>query len=445
LLNYINGSLNPADAAAIEHHLSHCEICTDVVEGLRLINTTEDFHSNIQQLNKMIDRSIQKKKRIHFFTPLRSVAAAILFLLAFSSVLVINKFSNKIDTDKVGKIEYKSNEENTLQDDRFVSESEPVFKDSNREKNSESAPSGGIMTEKAKDYTVKAPVPIINKQQNNEEYFSDDFESDIPQNSNTRVIQDEEDQIGESADHLFSPNTETQKGMTGESNGDGAGSAIDILSDEEEMLVLEENRGKNDELTETVLLNEVVVVTNQSSLNQPFEDAMLSGSNKKERNVRKEQSADVPQEISTAEQEYKEELEIVEDDNINFDMEMDKTVEEIVPISDSFEEDTPISFAVVEEKPQYPGGDEALMKYIAENIEYPQIARESSIQGKVFVSFIIDSTGEVINPVIVNSIDPILDSLALDVVRNIPDWTPGKQRGKAVQVSYIIPITFILY
>ena len=99
---------------------------------------------------------------------------------------------------------------------------------------------------------------------------------------------------------------------------------------------------------------------------------------------------------------------------------------------------------IVEEMPQFPGGEVGLRKAIAKRIIYPKPALEKGIQGKVFVSFIINKNGDVTDARISKSVDPILDKEALRVVNSLPNWKPGKQRGKAVNVPYTVPVDFSL-
>lgn len=150
-----------------------------------------------------------------------------------------------------------------------------------------------------------------------------------------------------------------------------------------------------------------------------------------------------------------EELIVVDDDkvveNLNIDSEADeKTKTNINIVQTTFnveteEEVEPISFAVVEEKPTFPGGESELLKFIAENTKYPEIAKENGIQGRVFVQFVIDKNGNVTNVTIARGVDPYLDAEAIRVVKMLPRWTPGKQRGKPVPVTFVVPINFKLY
>ncbi len=101
-------------------------------------------------------------------------------------------------------------------------------------------------------------------------------------------------------------------------------------------------------------------------------------------------------------------------------------------------------FIHVEEMPEFPGGDISLQRYIANAIKYPVIAQEIGIQGKVFVSFVIDEFGNINDVNIIRGVDPSLDNEALRVIRSLPQWKPGKQGGKAVKVRYYVPINFEL-
>jgi protein TonB len=94
--------------------------------------------------------------------------------------------------------------------------------------------------------------------------------------------------------------------------------------------------------------------------------------------------------------------------------------------------------------PVFPGGDLALRKYIANAVKYPVIAQENGIQGKVFITFVVDKDGSVSNARIARGVDPSIDKEALRVVNSLPRWKPGKQRGKPVRVSYTVPINFQL-
>lgn len=102
-------------------------------------------------------------------------------------------------------------------------------------------------------------------------------------------------------------------------------------------------------------------------------------------------------------------------------------------------------FMVVEEMPEFPGGEEALLEYLRSNLQYPERCKENNIQGRVLVTFVINKDGKIVDPAVVKSAGPEgveLDVEALRVVSSMPAWTPGKQRGEAVCVKYTVPVTF---
>lgn len=127
------------------------------------------------------------------------------------------------------------------------------------------------------------------------------------------------------------------------------------------------------------------------------------------------------------------------------DMEADQETEvAIVEMAEEEEEEEEQVFMIVENMPEFPGGEFALRKHIAEHVKYPEIAKENGLQGKVFVAFVINQKGEIENVKIARGVDPALDKEAIRVVQGLPKWKPGSQRGKPVRVSYTVPINFQL-
>ena len=101
-------------------------------------------------------------------------------------------------------------------------------------------------------------------------------------------------------------------------------------------------------------------------------------------------------------------------------------------------------YQVVEEQPMYPGGMQELMKYMQTNIKYPKEARERGIQGRVVVQFVVNKDGSICEEVVVRSVDPQLDAEAIRMLRTMPNWTPGKQKGEPVRVRFTLPVSFKL-
>lgn len=101
-------------------------------------------------------------------------------------------------------------------------------------------------------------------------------------------------------------------------------------------------------------------------------------------------------------------------------------------------------FTVVDKRPEYPGGHDAMKKDLKSNLTYPVSARRTKVEGTVYVRFIIDKTGEVRDALILRGVGPDVDAAALQGVSMLNKWTPGSQNNKAVNFSYVIPIRFDL-
>jgi protein TonB len=99
-------------------------------------------------------------------------------------------------------------------------------------------------------------------------------------------------------------------------------------------------------------------------------------------------------------------------------------------------------FDVVEQMPEFPGGMEALVKYMAENMKYPEDAKKQQVEGRVLVQFIVETDGSVSNTEVLKRVFPSLDAEAVRVISGMPKWIPGKQNGKVVRVKYTIPVSF---
>lgn len=128
----------------------------------------------------------------------------------------------------------------------------------------------------------------------------------------------------------------------------------------------------------------------------------------------------------------------------SLDDDEDLIIDAMPVIEEENEEEAIEVFVIVEEMPQFPGGDLALRQWIASNIKYPVIAAENGIQGRVFVQFVVNTDGSITDVRVARGVDPSLDQEAIRVVRTLPKWKPGKQRGKPVRVSYTVPINFQL-
>lgn len=112
-----------------------------------------------------------------------------------------------------------------------------------------------------------------------------------------------------------------------------------------------------------------------------------------------------------------------------------------LPMNAQSESSTKV-YDVVDEMPSFPGGQNCLMTFIAQNMVYPVKAQENGVQGRVIISFVVETDGSIIDVKVARSVDPYLDREAMRVVKAMPKWTPGKKDGKPVRVKYTVPMVF---
>lgn len=129
-------------------------------------------------------------------------------------------------------------------------------------------------------------------------------------------------------------------------------------------------------------------------------------------------------------------------ENVNRDRVVKEVVEE-KPVEKPKEEG-PLSVAMVEQKPSFPGGESAMYKWLQDNIIYPAAASEEGVQGKVTVQFIVEKDGSITHVQVVRGKHPALDAEAARVIRKMPRWTPGRNNGQPVRVTYHLPVQFKL-
>jgi periplasmic protein TonB len=101
-------------------------------------------------------------------------------------------------------------------------------------------------------------------------------------------------------------------------------------------------------------------------------------------------------------------------------------------------------FKVVQEMPEYTGGENARMKFLANNIKYPELARKEAVSGKVYVGFVVEKDGSISNVKVIRGVGSGCDEESIRVIKAMPKWKPGKQKGKTVRVQFYLPIIFNL-
>ncbi len=150
------------------------------------------------------------------------------------------------------------------------------------------------------------------------------------------------------------------------------------------------------------------------------------------------------QQVSDVIEIVKNDTKIEEDFNFDVEAQEDEAVDFTdIPVEETEEDDGQI-FVSVEQMPEFPGGINALRRYIAEHLQYPVLAQENEIEGTVIVKFVVGKNGAVSNVQVIRGVDPLLDSEAVRVVKSLPRFKPGYNNGHPVRVWYTLPIIFKL-
>ncbi|MBR6844679.1 MAG: energy transducer TonB [Bacteroidales bacterium] len=217
---------------------------------------------------------------------------------------------------------------------------------------------------------------------------------------------------------------------------------------------LENRRGLYLEIGLVVILVAALVAFNVKSYDKEEKEQIERvATDEQEEIIIQTQQEELPPPPPPEQPEVTTEFEVVEDEAeiknelvVNAEVTDDTKNIEITPVKieqEEEEEDVQI-FTVVENDPEFPGGMEALYKYLRENIKYPQLARDNNITGKVYVTFVVERDGSIANPRVLKDIGGGCGAEAIRVVKSMPKWTPGKQRGKAVRVQFNLPVSFNL-
>jgi len=370
-------------------------MCSDVVEGFSEFESESSLNASRNRASEMFD---QRMRRDRNRKVLRMVLAASFVLVAISSVVLIGDF-NRQNADKSIS--------------RYEPASEDVFLEEPRLKTDDSLDNMALnKASKEKKIETREPEQMPAQPESVEEEATEENQNQEPK-SETLVLEE----LNVVEDDM-----------------------ADVEVDDEEMFAIEipeESKDTQSEADESVRLADDVNITGGVKEQTPI--ASDSGQKSVAGNVSAERPARREAERTGGD---------MSDADIDVSGEVDETAKIAVDMA-VFEEESeegtePISFALVEEKPEFPGGDTALINFISTHTEYPEIAKEEGIQGRVYVGFVIDADGSVTDVSLVRGVDPVLDVEAIRVVRMIPEWKPGKQRGQTVPVTYIVPIEFSL-
>jgi TonB family protein len=423
LVKYVNNELSSEENSVIDKHLEHCEMCSDVVDGLLMMDSASDIFIEKKLLDEEIDKLIagSTKKRIILNTKFRAIAAVALLLIISGTYFIANQLTEK--NQNIGI-------ETADKDNSFDNQIKPI------EKPHEQELAG--LEEKATS-EEQQPEPFFFSSPVHE--FDSDYkvlaELDVEEGGEKSITDKTENSLDEvDSDSFTTASYDKEFGAPG--SGSNSGTVPSVVQSTDSRKPDLSGSAAGDEL----LTKEATSTGGTFNIfdvpDKKLEEGQANKVSQKDRDkisdrdlTRNERNSSQAQSPARTE-----DIVVVETLSI-IDVDMSVLEEE----ADEIEV---ISFAIVEQKPIYPGGDSALLKFIAENTIYPEEAKQNKIQGKVYVKFVIDTEGAVTNVEVVKGVAPILDQEAVRVIKLLPRWTPAKQRGKPVAVSYLIPINFYL-
>lgn len=412
LIKFVNNELNEAENALIEQHLICCEMCSDVVDALLMMDNTDELYNEQNILNKKIDKLIigDKKRKALNQTTIRSIAAVALLLIISGTYFITQYLIEKKVIVEIRTADNTSTEKITGYKHAPLDGTELAERKTAKEESDERSNSNLVYRSPLHDF--------------------DNADKTISEEQATKILDSRTAELTIN-DLPLLPKSRTVK--AGE-NRNQTNIKTETDRDETVKFVVEPTGASVNSSNASVLQKEPEINSGLFDLQEE------NTRDKKVTNLQLKESSD-SQQIGEI-REPVPTTNVASIDCIVLEQDINKNV-----IRDELaeEEVEPIAFATVEEKPVFPGGEAALHKFISENTHYPEIAKENNIKGRVYIQFIIDKCGNVTNVTIAKGVNPILDAEALRVVNMLPKWRPAKQGGKPVNVSYIVPIIFNLH
>lgn len=426
LLKYINDELSIEESNTIEKHLSDCEICSDFIDGVLMLESTESFLTSKEGLNKAITLTInqtQKKRKLNPYL-FRAIAAVALILVICGTYLIIDVILNDKNTIQI----QKENEiAQTIKGEKKIE----------NDANSEIAQTITDSKVTEKDEIVKLPdsgIIYITEETNTRGQESQNGEKVL--NEITKITDADSESTNSTVDitTISSLNKKSEGTIT-----DYIGGINDATPEEDEADDTKNiSVNRTEQIPGTVV--DLAVISAENKDISIFDRNYKSDKSPSERKSKVETQKEVSGQGQGTEMSGSRDIKTGDYNDADFNSIAPASgISGEVILASDFET---FSYTTIEDKPSFPGGFEALIKFVNENISYPNIEGIEYNPGKVMVSFIIDTAGNVTNVSIFKGINPVLDAEAIRVIKMLPSWTPGKLNGQPVNVSFIYPFDF---
>jgi len=424
---YIHDQLSAGERQRVEKHLIDCELCSDALDGLAASGDMAGVAKSVEVINEKIRVAAHKQFFGSFqdnYAKYAAVAAVVLIIFGSVFMLFKDKFkdSNELIVENLSSV----------QQEELPKESIPITK-------------GGETKEEITSITKELTLERKDFEGNNRTFQKSTEVSPVQPSGLSRVTQDKKaggaipssemaaaqggfdiaGMVSEEETKIADKDIETEEETTIDYALAG-GEIDDLLADEAPAPEEKENK----------TLNAQELAEEEPNLPMKSDERLRSGEGSmgaaKSKSKRTQTGGTYARMAPKAAKEP--EVTAVESD----------TISEIVSSTAEKLTDDQEVFFIVEEMPQFGEGDSTLHIYLSENIKYPSKAKEESIEGTVYLTFVIGSKGEVTDIKVLKGIGGGCDEEAVRLVENMPDWIPGKQRGNPVSVQYNLPVQFKL-
>lgn len=447
LVEYVHGRLGVHLKKQVEIHINECDFCADALEGISLMENKEHAKAAIIQLNEKIanhGKAAQPAGKVIIMNYWRVAAAIAIFIVLGGGVLFVAlnpSFKNEMAHNE------KKQEEKTLVQTESVQPTEEIMMDSSvgmissQVEREEMIVADDAEQEVAEFKELPPPAAVENK---------NEAQKSVPLDIKDQKPVDDLSKMtatggySNASTSYYNPQqlSGTTEGTAKNYKTPATGAAVAEDLNTTDVVV---TSAKNKSVDKQSKREEA---TTQQSERRKAELEKLAS----EQQARASEEKKVAKEISTKSKneaaaaanydalkvadEYEEVSQArknLEDDAMN-----------ISEVSAESEKDNDKVFAFVEQMPEYPGGTEALKKYISDNINYPQAAKDNNKSGVVYISYVVSKAGKVTKVKVWRSVDDALDKEAVRVISSVKNYTPGKQNGKPVDVQMTIPVKFTL-
>ncbi|MCW3102379.1 MAG: hypothetical protein JWO09_819 [Bacteroidetes bacterium] len=417
MFDYIDGRLSAKEQHVVEKHMIDCELCSDALEGLRLVKN----RGRIAEINEAVRGRMaapEKKTRLIDFRIVMSAAAGLLLLTG--GVFFFRQFADK--EEKMAELKEAPNstiQQQKVQSETVLKEEEPAV-DKNatkaKEQSSGKAQSGDLTLQEQDANGAGAVSPgaadALGVAENEKSIRPDDDAKNAVTFSGTLS--------GNTANSGYST---TMSAPAPATTADKKAAAKEQPADE---------------MLKTTEVADVV--------NAEAKDEEAAKDKQKVAAKRDENRAVSTERKKTEESKNAEDKPAATTANTGLAKEMpDNAFQTAADSTETLSNSTTDKiYSVVDEMPKFPGGDAEMLKYIRNNLRYPEMEKETDVKGKVYVQFVVDKKGNIKDPKIFKGTDSAFDKEVLRVFKSMPKWSPGKMKGEPVNVLMNIPVEVYL-